>query len=182
MSPNEHHWLEVALDAAAGRRSAGDPAPPAELAYAEALRAARRAGREAPSCPQAVLRRAQALFTERAVDRVLKLVFDSWRDAAPATRGPGRSRNLRYEAGDRALDVRVTRPMSGDVLLQVAALPAQPGLTVQLDVEGVRRRPRFDLDDRGAGQVRLPPGARAVAIWIGTRERLLMQITDIPLE
>lgn len=182
MSPSEHHWLENALEDGAGRTSAIVPPTASEQAYACALRSARLAVHEAPTCPQAVLRRAQALFTERGATRALRLVFDSWRDAAPAVRGSGRARNLRYEAGDHALDVRVTRPVSGDVLLQVAALPAQPGLTVQLDLEGVRRRPLLDLDDGGAGQIRLPPRAHAVALRIRTQDRVLMQVADVPLE
>lgn len=179
MSPNEIERLEHALDAACGRASGADART---LAWAHRLRQTRQAARTSPACPRPVLRRAQAIFRERGVARVLRLVYDSWRDAAPAARGPGRARTLRYEAGDRALDVRVTRPVSGEVLLQVAALPATPGLSVQCDLDGVRRRPRFPLDEHATGQIRLPPRARAVAVRVGTPERVLMQVADIPLE
>lgn len=179
MSPNEIDRLEHALDEVCGRASGADVDA---LAWARSLREARLAEREAPACPRAVLRRAQAIFRERGVARVLRLVYDSWRDAAPAARGPGHARNLRYEAGDHALDVRVTRPVWGEVLLQVAALPAAPGLTVQLDLEGVRRRPRFPLDEHGTGQIRLPPRARAASVRVSTRDRVLMQVAEVPLE
>ena len=38
------------------------------------------------------------------------------------------------------------------------------------------------LDDSGAGQIRLPRHARAVAIRIRTRERVIMQAAEVPLE
>ena len=188
MSPSEPERehkpdaLERALAAAAGREAGGEPPPQGVLAYARALRAARLALRDAARCPQPVLRRAQALFGERGAARVLGLVFDSWRDAAPAMRGGGRARSLRYEDGEHTLDLRVTRPSSGDVLLQVAAQPAEPGLTAQVSLEGVKREPKFRLDDSGAGQIRLPRRARAVAIRIRTHERVIMQAAEVPLE
>lgn len=187
MSSNQPDPLERALEAAAGRAPSGE-APTAEvlaaeaLAYAQALRATRLAVRAAPSCPRAVLRRAQALFEERGAVRLLRLVFDSWREGAPATRGAGHSRSLRYEDGERALDLRVTRPVSGEVLLQVAAQPAQPGLIAHLAVEGSKREPRISLDESGAGQIRLPRSSHVVTIRIGTKERVLLQALEVPLE
>lgn len=182
MSPNGNSLLERALDLVSGRTSSGEPATDAYLAYAEALRAARRGVLDAPGCPTAVLRRAQALFGERGGVRILRLVFDSWRDAAPATRGAGRARSLRYEDGDHALDLRVTRPPSGDVLLQVAVEPPEPGLTAHLDVRGSKRKPRIALDESGAGQIRIPRDAHALSVRVGTDERIFMEAPDVALE
>ena len=182
MSSNQPDSLERALEAAAGRAPSGEAQSAEARAYAQALRATRLAVRAAPTCPQAILRRAQALFEERGAVRLLRLVFDSWREGAPATRGAGHSRSLRYEDGERALDLRVTRPVSGEVLLQVAAQPAQPGLIAHLAVEGSKREPRIPLDESGAGQIRLPRSSSVVAIRIGTSDRILLQALEVPLE
>ena len=184
MSPIEHEpdWLSRALDAVTGRETSGAPPTAAEREYAETLRLSRRAVIEAPGCPTVALRRAQGLFRERGTARVLRLVFDSWRETAPALRGPGRVRTLRYEDLESALDVRVTRTPSGSVHLQFAAEPAREGLTARLEVTGSKRDRRISLDDAGAGQVRLAKAPPSIAIRVHDGEHELMRAVDVPLE
>lgn len=148
--------LTRAFDAASGRTD--ESGVDAEwLAAARRVLAARRRTSQAEACPQAVRRRIESLFSERApsLGERLALVYDSLTAPAVATRGPTATRTLRFEAKGHALDVRLSQ-RGDDWLLQVAWTGAQetPRIYVQLLPGG--ETVEIPLQDDGVGRHEVP--------------------------
>ncbi len=162
--------LLKALDLASGRRVTGARPPEAARAYAEELLEARERLEAAPRCPNAVLRRAQALFAVRRPSlgaSLLRLVFDSWKtEPVPAFRGGGAPRTLRFEGKDRALDVRVARDAGGRRRLQVAVEGGAPNATAVVRAPNEVRGRNLRLGPDGVGQLLLPTSIRTVEIEV----------------
>ena len=188
MSPSEQHHpergpdaLERALAAAAGRAATGAPPPRDERPTPRAPGRPDRA-REAPSCPRPVLRRAQALFGERGAARVLRLVFDSWRDAAPAMRGGGRARTCATRTTSTRSIYASRAPRPATCCCRSRRSPPGTGAHRaglprggEARAEDPARRQRRRADPAAASR---PRGGHPHP----HRERVIMQAAEVPLE
>lgn len=183
MSPVPSDSLFLAFEAAAGRAPAGASSSPGLEAFARQVVAAGRRLAQAPRCPTAALRRAEALFktvrssaAARGLAGLFHLVFDSWSTPQPALRGPGgRSapRMLRFEEGSDRLDVEVEALSDGGHRLRIAAPLAAPGEALSARVLCGAQARRVPLDAAGVGSLVLAPSVRAfsVVLLTGRRER-----------
>lgn len=175
MSPTLPDPLILAFEAAVGR-GAGAPVPAPLGAFAARVVAAGRRLAQAPTCPRAALRRAEALFRApgaRGVARLLALVFDSLHAPLPSVRGRVGPRLLRFAEGEERLDIEVRPEVDGGHHLRIAAPLAAPGAGLTAQVTGGPRPARVPLDASGVGELRLPPSVRRfqVVLRTGRRER-----------
>ncbi len=184
MTPRPSHPLLLALDARAGRGNA-EEVPEGWRDFAARLAEARRPAITLPPCPVPLLRRVQGLFAEHAPARgaaLLRLVFDSWRARAPAVRGAGRPRDLRYEGKAGALDLRLVRRPDGGWHLQIAVEPPVAGLSARVETPGSARPRTVALDDAGVGEAGIPAGAAGARVTILEGTRALLRTARVPLE
>lgn len=175
MSPNLPDPLILAFEAAAGR-GAGAAAPDPLRRFAARVVAAGRRLAQAPTCPLAALRRAEALFqapAARGVARLLALVFDSFHSPLPAVRGLAGPRLLRFAQDQDQLDVEVWPEVDGGHRLRIAAPLTAAGGALTAQVTGGPRAVRVSLDASGVGELRLPSAVRRfqVVLRTGRRER-----------
>jgi hypothetical protein len=175
--------LLLAFDVAVGRAAPGG-ADPDLLAFARTVVTELRAVLDAPACPTAFVRRAQALYAKRPkawLQRVLELVFDSWAEPAVAHRGAIARRALRYEASDVEVDVEVGRSSQGRPVLLLAIASEAEDLRVGIEV-GAGRERAVRLDEGGAGRVELPAGASQAIVVLRAGDEEIARTPPIPLE
>jgi hypothetical protein len=185
MSPTRPDPLLLAFEAAVGRSPAAGRGA-ADLAFARRVIAAGRRVLAAEPCPSAALRRAEALFVpreRRGLAGVLRLLFDSLAPgaaAAPALRGRGGPRSLRFGAREGVLDVEVDVRPDGSRVLRVApdaALAAgAPEVRLRLG-----RTERALVWRRGVGSVRVPATVSSFVLVLRRDGRVLARTPAVRL-
>lgn len=180
--------LHLAFEVGAGRLPAGS-APPVLEAFAQRVVAAGRRLAQAPRCPAAALRRAEALFDPARARGLLaraavllRLVFDSHTAPALATRGAAAARLLRFETGTERLDLEVEALAGGRRRLRIA-VSASPGSlprAARVLVDG--RRHRVALDAAGAGSLVLPASARRLTVVLLAGRRECARTPEVALD
>ncbi|MHC4954231.1 MAG: hypothetical protein ACYTGZ_10095 [Planctomycetota bacterium] len=147
----------LVLDALLGRAPMPQGAGPATVRRAEQLLATGRSALAHGGPTRAQLRKADSIFRKaqrgRARDQkrgLLRVVFDSWLQPAPALRhrGAATPRFLRYE-GACTVEVQI-RAVGGRVELEGQVTPPDAASEAQLEIGGRTRRARID----GAGMFR----------------------------
>ena len=165
----------LACDVAVGRAPAAEGAalPGEVVALARKVVALGRLVASTPRCPPAVLARAEALFrAPRATGPAVlwRLLFDSWGGLAPALRGAGRPRFLRWSGENGSLDVEVA-PVEGGALHLRGTLDG-PRADTSIAIEGEHGKPRHvELSPGGAFEATVPAatGAFSLAVRVGRR-------------
>lgn len=168
------------LDALLGRGSMPEGADAALVERAQQFVAAGRTVGEQPAPSRRALRRADKIFRSAARERkqsagldLLRLVFDSWLEPAPALRYEGgeRPRFLRY-AGAFTVELQIL-DVSGRVQLRGQVTPPDAATEARLQIGSRTRRAKIDT----AGLFSFERLARGtVALRIGE-----MQIEGLPL-
>lgn len=114
--------LALAFERAAGRAPGIEPVAAPFAAFARRVVEAGRRVHALPACPASVMQRALEAFEARSsravATAVWRLVFDSWHDAAPALRGGGRARFLRFGGRGGQLDLEIVAVEAADVRLR----------------------------------------------------------------
>lgn len=177
--------LAALFDAVSGRRGAvADDVAPALRAWAERVLAARRETRR-DACPRAVVRRVQSLFRERPVSmkaRVMRLVADSWSDAALATRGAATApRTMRFEMRAAVIDVQVVSDPDGEVRLYVAVESTRADIRLGVLIPPRARARRAALDAHGTTVIDVPAAAREIVLILEDADGEVGRTPRIPL-
>ena len=172
--------LGAVLDALMNRGSMPEGADAAMIQRAQRLVATGRSVCEQPAPSRRALRRADKLFRSAARERqrtagmdLLRLVFDSWLEPAPALRyeGGDRPRFLRY-AGAFTVELQIL-DVSGRVQLRGQVTPSDAATEARLQVGSRTRLAKIDA----AGSFSFEGIARGTALLaIGE-----MQIEGLPL-
>jgi len=139
MSNREVNFAAV-LDAVLGRGQMPDGVDASVRARALRLIAAGRAANEQPAPSRKALRRANSIFRAAFRDAkpgLLRLVFDSWLQPAPA---------LRYEGADRPRFLRYDGPST--VELQISSVGGRVELRGQVDPADAAAEARLQIGKR----------------------------------
>jgi hypothetical protein len=177
--------LFLAFEAAVGRSPAAGRGSP-DLGLARRVIAAGRRVFAAEPCPVAALRRAEALFVPRAargLAGLLRLLFDSLTPgpaAAPALRGRGGPRSLRFGGAAGTLDVEIATHPEGGRVLRVAADATLAHPRSQFVARVGRREVRLAWR-HGVGTARLPATARSVTLLVRRDGRVLARTPSVRL-
>lgn len=178
-----HTLLHSLTNTIAGGHALGSAPSESWPAYARFLFTARRRVLESKPCPPPVLRRVHGLFLRShrsgSVASILHLVFDSWRDAAPALRGAHRERNLRFECEGMALDVRTSTSTGELGRIQAATEPVRTGLRLCAHGHGVETGAA--LDETGYAEMALEPGVADLVLVVRDGETELFRTVAFPL-
>lgn len=174
-----------AFDAASGRTPNADGSDAAALARARRILALRRRALDEEGCPPAARARAAGLFSlarpvgwaERA-----RLLFDSWRDGAPATRGTGNTRLLRLVQGDVSVDIGIEPDVDASLALQVAVEGAPPTAELFVFVDEVEAPIPVELDGDGTGFAWAPAHSRTIEVEVFDGPHALLFSDPLALE
>jgi hypothetical protein len=180
--------LVLAFERAVGRAPAPSESDSGALdAFAGRVVAAGRRAFAAPACPSAWLRRAAALSEVSASPgpvraALWRLVFDSWAQAAPALRGPGRSRFLRFASTGGSLDVEMVTSAAGEVRLRgtLDGLGNRLALEVAPRPGSSHRTQRVPVRAGGAFAAAIPSGASPFTLSVRSGRRTLVRTSRIP--
>jgi len=170
------HEAEIVnlLEALAGREPRPADMDPGLRSRAERLLARGRSVHAESAVPKSTLRKALRVFRESrkrsaAGPTLMRLVFDSWFEPAPALRraGPESTRFLRYD-GPCRLELQVRETARGvEVFGQID--PADAATEVHIEVDGKERRAAIDAV--GSFRfARLRPGVARVRLGDATIE------------
>jgi len=166
--------LSRVLDALAGREPWPAKVDPEFRARAERLIERGRAVHAESPAPKSALRKANRIFRnamKKSADRpaLLRLVFDSWFEPAPALRraGPDSTRFFRYD-GTCKLELQARETPHGvDLFGQID--PPDAASEVRVEIEGKQRRAA--VDSAGSFRfARLPHGAARLVVGDSTIE------------
>ena len=182
MNNPDPHPLSLALEVEAGRRAQGPAQSASWAAYASRLALVRARVLASPACPTAVLRRVQGLFSapsEGPLVRVFRLVFDSRRDVAPALRGAGSTRELRYEGDRGALDLRIEPRGRGVAAIQLAVEPA--GLATHVTIEAGSTQADASIDDTGFAVLEVADSEDDMVVIVREGDTELFRTPPLPV-
>lgn len=158
-----------AFDAASGRTPHDGTPDEDALRRARRILALRRRDLASEGCPPAARARATGLFATARPSTWLehaRCLFDSWLEAAPATRGTSAPRLVRLVQGDVRIDLEIAPASAQSLAVQAAIEGAPPTAELFLIVDEVEVPIPVTLDENGTGLAWVPENSRLLEVEI----------------